>query len=542
MSTRTRLVVLNLSVAIVLIGVLMLVNAFVVEDSSAQSAECYPVQIAPFLQPPYYGTVGCSSVYDHEYPRFWREAEGANPGDAFLITSTVVHYDSVRHWGLSYSGHNGIDYLLRYDPVRAAAPGQVVYAGWDYPGAHATGIGLYVHMRHSNDYDTLYGHMSVLRVRTDDEIHENNEFQRILGISGNTGESTGPHLHFELEPPGSEASVNPYGWTGVTTDPWETWSGLTSHDVWLRYPSLTSEDLYPSDDPLSAPPIVTDEEGQFTIDDGSTNFTESPSGCWTVDNTDGWINDYRRRDIPGNDCTATWTFPYDQPRGRYHVFVHVPNFWDPAWPQGHVIPTDRLATVDAAWYEVLHTPSASQLWPKQSEIGIVNQLVYPNGYYTSPWTYLGTYYFNSNMQHGADRVVLETETLSATGRLVADAVRFVPLVYRIYLPLVTKRWPPIPDTPVLNPIDNSDHDADYTVSWNPAYLADTYILQEASNSDFAGAVTRYSGTQTALDIYSQDAGTYYYCVKATNSWGDSGWSNVECIGTVFDSSFGVPGR
>jgi len=111
--------------------------------------------------------------------------------------------------------------------------------------------------------------------------------------------------------------------------------------------------------------------------------------------------------------------------------------------------------------------------------------------------------------------------------MVADAVRFVPIVYRLYLPLVTRRWPPIPYTPVLNAIYNPDNDGNYTVSWNPADLADIYTLQEATNANFNDAVTRYTGDSTAWAATNKPTGTYYYRVRARNSWGDSAWSNVQ---------------
>lgn len=98
---------------------------------------------------------------------------------------------------------------------------------------------------------------------------------------------------------------------------------------------------------------------------------------------------------------------------------------------------------------------------------------------------------------------------------------------QVYLPLVMKRWPPIPDTPVLNPINNPNGNSGYTVSWNTAYLASTYLLQEATNANFTGAVTRYNSTETSWMASGKVAGTYYYRVKATNSWGDSGWSNIQ---------------
>lgn len=99
---------------------------------------------------------------------------------------------------------------------------------------------------------------------------------------------------------------------------------------------------------------------------------------------------------------------------------------------------------------------------------------------------------------------------------------------QVYLPLVMKRWPPIPDTPVLNPINNPNGSSSYTVSWQPAYLASTYTLQEATDVNFStGVVTYYPGSATSRSVTGKTAGTYYYRVKAINSWGDSGWSNVE---------------
>jgi hypothetical protein len=100
----------------------------------------------------------------------------------------------------------------------------------------------------------------------------------------------------------------------------------------------------------------------------------------------------------------------------------------------------------------------------------------------------------------------------------------------VYLPLVTKRWPPLPYTPVLNAISNADSDGNYTVSWSAALLANTYTLQEDDNASFSSPTTAYGpGTATSTAISGKPIGTYYYRVKATNSYGDSSWSNVESV-------------
>jgi len=370
-------------------------------------------------------------------------------------------------------------------------------------------------LRHDNGYDTIYGHMSVLRVRTNDQgICEADEFSCILGISGNTGWSSGPHLHFELEPPDSDASVNPYGWIGgAGDDPWQNWSGLASHDVWLRYPCITTGDVYPSGAPLTAPPINENEPGTFTVDDGGTGFVENPAGCWTADHTTGWAGDHRWRNVPfqnpGN-CTATWNFPGTP--GWYNVFVHIPN---------------THHTTDAAQYTVLHAYSPNLPQVKITNRAYVNQAVYPNEHHPSPWVYIGTYYFNN--QHGTDYVRLESQPLNPVTdtMIAADAVLFAPVRYRTYLPLVLKCYPAIlPATPILNAIENGDHDGNYTVSWQPAAGAETYTLQEATNPNFTGAITVYTGASTSWTATNKPVGTYYYRVRATNCAGNSGWSNV----------------
>ncbi|HOC22197.1 MAG TPA: peptidoglycan DD-metalloendopeptidase family protein [Anaerolineae bacterium] len=329
-----------------------------------------------------------------------------------------MHYDGTQDGPgarSSYDEHRGIDYGLRYELVRAAAPGMVARANWANAADHRASYGLHVRIDHDidrdgqDDYRTIYGHMSVLRVQQGDEIPvDANEFQRIIGRSGNTGwcagwEGTGPngrctdddpptcgaHLHFHVTHNGRV--VNPYGWIGNVADPWSQWAnGATSVDRWLRYPSITNGDVFPSGAPLTAPPIAENESGYFTVDDGDTDFNET-AGCWTVDNTAGWNNDYRRRNIPGGNCTATWNFAQTRTDGRYHVFVHIPN--------DNVAPGNRRATVDAARYAITHTVSSSQPWSKQTQVVVVDQWVYPNNAHTSRWVYLGAYYFDTN-QYG----------------------------------------------------------------------------------------------------------------------------------------------
>ena len=78
--------------------------------------------------------------------------------------------------------------------------------------------------------------------------------------------------------------------------------------------------------------------------------------------------------------------------------------------------------------------------------------------------------------------------------------------------------------PTIQPISVSG--GSYTVSWSQVNNATSYILQEdnVSNS-FTNTVTVYSGTDTSWTVINKVAGTYYYRVKAVNSYGSSTWSD-----------------
>jgi murein DD-endopeptidase MepM/ murein hydrolase activator NlpD len=75
-------------------------------------------------------------------------------------------------------------------PVVAANDGQVIVAGGD----PCCNYGYYVMLQHANGYTTLYGHFSQIEVSVGQWVSRGQE----IGKSGNTGHSTGPHVHFEL--------------------------------------------------------------------------------------------------------------------------------------------------------------------------------------------------------------------------------------------------------------------------------------------------------------------------------------------------------
>ncbi|MDR0527475.1 MAG: M23 family metallopeptidase [Spirochaetaceae bacterium] len=102
--------------------------------------------------------------------------------------------------------HRGVDIsTFRYgDPVVATADGQVVTVDYD-----STGFGNYVIIRHKHGFYTRYGHMQSFNVRTGQRIQQG----EVIGRIGNTGLSTGPHVHYEVHI-GSDV-VDPYKFLNV---------------------------------------------------------------------------------------------------------------------------------------------------------------------------------------------------------------------------------------------------------------------------------------------------------------------------------------
>ncbi|MBI3812396.1 MAG: M23 family metallopeptidase [Nitrospirae bacterium] len=89
----------------------------------------------------------------------------------------------------SVTMHNGIDVASRRDtPVQATAGGVVSYEGFD------SGLGKVIKLNHGYGMQTIYGHLAKVNVRIGQKVKRGD----IIGFVGNTGLSTGPHVHYEV--------------------------------------------------------------------------------------------------------------------------------------------------------------------------------------------------------------------------------------------------------------------------------------------------------------------------------------------------------
>ena len=120
------------------------------------------------------------------------------PVDGARLSS---RYGMRRHPIKGYSCmHKGLDFAAPTGtPIMASGDGIVEYAG------RKSGYGNYIRIRHANEYQTVYGHMSKFAsdIRKGTRIRQ----RQIIGYVGSTGLSTGPHLHYEVIYRGK--SVNP---------------------------------------------------------------------------------------------------------------------------------------------------------------------------------------------------------------------------------------------------------------------------------------------------------------------------------------------
>lgn len=130
--------------------------------------------------------------------------EAASPADsiaASLPTSWPLAergFVTREHLGRIPGDHRGFDIAVAEGSyVRAAGAGVVIAAGED------SIYGRYVRIRHAQGYETLYGHAAEVFVAADERVERN----QVIALSGNTGTSTAPHLHFEVWKDG--AAIDP---------------------------------------------------------------------------------------------------------------------------------------------------------------------------------------------------------------------------------------------------------------------------------------------------------------------------------------------
>lgn len=85
--------------------------------------------------------------------------------------------------------HHGQDFSAPMNtPIYATGAGKVIYVGVD------KGLGKFIKIDHGYGYQTIYGHLNEFKVKRNQEVKRGD----LIALSGNTGYTTGPHLHYEI--------------------------------------------------------------------------------------------------------------------------------------------------------------------------------------------------------------------------------------------------------------------------------------------------------------------------------------------------------
>jgi murein DD-endopeptidase MepM/ murein hydrolase activator NlpD len=198
------------------------------------SARCGPSEATtklyqPTFSRPFEGASRVGNDFDHDLPL----PDAAN---GYVLT-LCGDRDSRQT-----DGHNGYDYQLpEGTPLLAVADGTVLFAGLEPPrpcpqlGRTVQALLVEtVHVTASGDeVVAIYGHLSRLDVATGASVASRTQ----VGLSGNTGCSGTPHLHFSVarKVSGEYRVFDPYGWHASVVDPWER-NARGTPSTWLWKP------------------------------------------------------------------------------------------------------------------------------------------------------------------------------------------------------------------------------------------------------------------------------------------------------------------
>lgn len=167
------------------------------------------------------------------------------------------------------SFHTGIDYgCPTGTPILASADGIVYFAGWD-----RYGYGNCVIILHPDYQATLYAHLEKVLVREQEKVKQG----QIIGLSDSTGNSTGPHLHFEAR---------------------KYWNLPSSHFNPMNLPMMSVDDTIPDTEPVI--PTPTPEPTHPKVD-----------GISEVVCSVAWVRDWQniQRSYTVNKGTQVYVFP-----------------------------------------------------------------------------------------------------------------------------------------------------------------------------------------------------------------------------------------
>lgn len=339
------------------------------------------------LRPPYNGTYRLTAFFDHSSPNYQKDGR-------IVIYNGESTTDCNPH---CYDGHSGYDWAMYTGTqVLAAADGAISFAGvlGNYGNA--------VIINHLNGYRTLYAHLSQVNVVQNQTVRSGD----VVALSGSTGNSTGPHLHFGAYrgpyTSGEDNVTDPFGWRGSYPDPLLNFGpGHTATCLWFSA----------DQDSISCADIIVEDAGR-----GSTI-----SGYWLSSVFGNGFHMYYRPNLQNRDfgVLSSW-LDTTNVEGYYKVYAYVPSI---------------SATTQFATYYI---------WDGSNyQASTINQ-----NSFSDVWVRLGTsYHLPAN-----DAYVLfypDTGEPSLSTLVAADAIKF--RSYILFLPIIMNQGTPIPPPPPAPP-------------------------------------------------------------------------------------------
>ena len=191
-------------------------------------------RVLPMFSTPFAGQFPLTNYFDHDLPIDTRS------GNGYQLT-----FCGERMTG-RIDAHRGYDWILPTGtPLLALADGEVTYAGVDQPFyceplRRTVADQQFVEIRHpavnGEEFSSVFVHLSRIDVRVGQTVARG----QVVGLSGNTGCSTEPHLHLHVwrltgTNTGRPTIADPYGWEGASQDPWSL-DSAGSASVWLWRP------------------------------------------------------------------------------------------------------------------------------------------------------------------------------------------------------------------------------------------------------------------------------------------------------------------
>lgn len=253
-----------------------------------------------------------------------------------------------------YAGHNGIDYSTGAGyPILAVANGTV--DGYYYASDNS-----YLKINHGNGYRTVIYHMDPPYMRLGDTVTKG----QVIGLSGNLGFSTGPHLHLALQRISDSRYLDPYGWWADGNDPWNP-----GGNSWAW-------------------------EGDLIADNREFQSQQFYRSFWNTDNAGYNGESQYTFSVKTSAASVNWGIwgTYIPAADSYDVYAY--------WPQ-------NAANTNSAQYKVFHAAGSSLVTVNQAADG-------------NRWVKLGTYSFNQ----GPAAVILTDLANDENKRVYFDAIRW----------------------------------------------------------------------------------------------------------------------